>query len=343
MGDNKKFGISGICFDMVMDNVAIEGEDKFLFTDYNTKTNNENLMLNLSKETICEFLECDETKVYVVEAPNGQYDLVAHNTISNETVKVSGIGHHFVAFINVVKDAIKKRKELSVNPNAEIISHDFIKKVNEELLFNRLGEAAIGEYRTFDYKGRPVEVCIGEYDKEGNKKPIKCIELETSLHNNIPDKMQELVDWVNASFTNKDDIIKKVSEFHARFIKIHPFRDGNGRVCRLLTNYLLLVNGCHMINIPVDKKENYNLCLNYANATSEQLFREENDKFREFDDKMVQTQGPRNESNRYLPLAHLFKSCLMKGNSRAIINRIINYKHDKNIADKFQADQISLS
>ena len=342
MSDNNKLNISSLCFDMVIDNIAIEGEDKYLFTGSNTKTNNADLIQNLSKETICEFLEYDETKVFVVKNQIGQYDLVAHNTMSNETVRVTGIGHHFVAFINIVKDATKKRRELSKNPDAQILSHDLIKRANEELLLNRYGEVGIGEYRALDYYGRPVEVCLGEYDENGDKKPIKCITLETSANGNIEKKMDELIAWANEAFKSKDNTIENVAEFHARFIKIHPFRDGNGRVCRLLTNYLLLVNGHHMINIPLEKKANYNLCLDYANATTEELFREEKESFKEFDDKMIEIQGKRTDENKYLPLAGLFKQCLMKGNSRAIINRIINYNSGNNATqDKFHADQIS--
>jgi len=43
--------------------------------------------------------------------------------------------------------------------------------------------------------------------------------------------MQKLMEWYN-SLT--EVTIKDIIEFHARFEKIHPFQDGNGRVGRII-------------------------------------------------------------------------------------------------------------
>ena len=46
--------------------------------------------------------------------------------------------------------------------------------------------------------------------------------------------------------------------FHLRFVQIHPFTDGNGRVARLLTNLVLLKNGFPILTvIPVEKRKRY--------------------------------------------------------------------------------------
>lgn len=55
----------------------------------------------------------------------------------------------------------------------------------------------------------------------------------------VPNYMAELVDFINRSDPPKYDLIK-VALAHHRFGWIHPFRNGNGRVVRLLT-YLLLI------------------------------------------------------------------------------------------------------
>ena len=49
----------------------------------------------------------------------------------------------------------------------------------------------------------------------------------------------------------KDEhIIEFISRMHSRFQDIHPFRDGNGRVGRLLMNMFLLKNGYPIVTFP---------------------------------------------------------------------------------------------
>ena len=51
--------------------------------------------------------------------------------------------------------------------------------------------------------------------------------------------MQELIDFVNKEDTPKYDLLK-IAIAHHRFVWIHPFENGNGRVVRLFTYALLL-------------------------------------------------------------------------------------------------------
>lgn len=51
--------------------------------------------------------------------------------------------------------------------------------------------------------------------------------------------MQELIDFVNAEKSPKYDLLK-IAIAHHRFVWIHPFENGNGRVVRLFTYALLL-------------------------------------------------------------------------------------------------------
>ena len=48
---------------------------------------------------------------------------------------------------------------------------------------------------------------------------------------------------------------------HLKFVRIHPFRDGNGRVSRLLMNFILLKNNYPLLNIFNDEKMLYYLML----------------------------------------------------------------------------------
>ena len=52
--------------------------------------------------------------------------------------------------------------------------------------------------------------------------------------------MQELLDFINLEMDRKFDLLK-VAIAHHRFVWIHPFGNGNGRTCRLLT-YAIMVS-----------------------------------------------------------------------------------------------------
>ncbi len=55
-----------------------------------------------------------------------------------------------------------------------------------------------------------------------------------------------------------DNIIKRIAKFHLTFENIHPFVDGNGRIGRILNNYLLIREGFVPINIKfIDRKKYY--------------------------------------------------------------------------------------
>ncbi len=72
----------------------------------------------------------------------------------------------------------------------------------------------------------------------------------------VPARITKLLTWYSK---NKKKIHPLVlaSYFHTEFEKIHPFVDGNGRVGRLLINFILHKNKFPMINIPNAIKHKY--------------------------------------------------------------------------------------
>lgn len=87
--------------------------------------------------------------------------------------------------------------------------------------------------------------------------------------------MTELIDWYNAAEQEgRLSPVELAALFHYRYIRIHPFEDGNGRIARLMVNYILARHGWPMIVIRNRKKSEYLEALHRAdqkvgNTTSE--------------------------------------------------------------------------
>lgn len=70
---------------------------------------------------------------------------------------------------------------------------------------------------------------------------------------NLLEKM--LIEYNTASHEN---IIKRIAKLHLNFEHIHPFIDGNGRIGRVINNFLLIREGFVSINIKfIDRKKYY--------------------------------------------------------------------------------------
>jgi Fic family protein len=71
--------------------------------------------------------------------------------------------------------------------------------------------------------------------------------------------------------TSHESIVKRIARLHLTFEHTHPFVDGNGRIGRVINNFLLIREGFVSINIKfMDRKKYY-------------------DAFKEFDEKNTTT------------------------------------------------------
>lgn len=97
------------------------------------------------------------------------------------------------------------------------------------------------------YKTRPNSVITRYGDR-----------FEYASPEETPLLMTELVDWYNdAEREGKLSPVELAALFHYRYIRIHPFEDGNGRIARLMANYTLARHGWPMIVIRNRKKPEY--------------------------------------------------------------------------------------
>ena len=97
------------------------------------------------------------------------------------------------------------------------------------------------------YKTRPNSVITRYGDR-----------FEYASPEETPALMTDLVNWYNEE-EQKGNLspVELAALFHYRYIRIHPFEDGNGRVARLMVNYILSRHNYPMIVVRSRKKNEY--------------------------------------------------------------------------------------
>ena len=107
------------------------------------------------------------------------------------------------------------------------------------------------------YKNRPNSVITRYGDR-----------FEYATPEETPALMSDLVDWYNdAERSGKFTPIELAAIFHYRYIRIHPFEDGNGRIARLMVNYILTRHDYPMIVVRSRKKKEYLEALHRTDLT----------------------------------------------------------------------------
>ncbi len=157
--------------------------------------------------------------------------------------------------------ALSQVKEMAKD-NERPLTELFIKELNKLILVKPFWKNAIS------YDGTPTrkKIEIGQYKTTSNSVRLRNGEVhEYASPVDTPVLMDDLLDWYN----EKKEIVHPVqlaAEFHYKFVCIHPFDDGNGRVARLIMNYILLNNNYPPVVIKSDDKENYLTALQKADA-----------------------------------------------------------------------------
>lgn len=97
------------------------------------------------------------------------------------------------------------------------------------------------------YKTRPNSVVTRYGDR-----------FEYASPEETPALMSDLVAWYNeAEQSGEYTPVQLAALFHYRYIRIHPFEDGNGRIARLMVNFILSRHNYPMIVVRSRKKRLY--------------------------------------------------------------------------------------
>jgi len=140
------------------------------------------------------------------------------------------------------------------------LTEKFIKELNKIILVNPYWKDAI----TVDGTQTRKKIEIGKYKTTPNSVQLKSGKIhEYATPEETPAKMKDLLEWYKK---NKEKLhpVQLAAIFHYRLVAIHPFDDGNGRVARLLMNYILLKNNFPPAVIKSSDKENYLTALQRA-------------------------------------------------------------------------------
>ena len=135
------------------------------------------------------------------------------------------------------------------------LTQNFIRQLHKTLLredytvYRQLPDGRQTSYTIHagTYKTRPNSVITRYGDKFDYATPEE-----------TPALMTDLIDWYNEAETAGDlSPVELAALFHYRYIRIHPFEDGNGRIARLLVNYILSRHGGPMIVVRNRNKNEY--------------------------------------------------------------------------------------
>ncbi len=130
--------------------------------------------------------------------------------------------------------------------------------------------------QTADGQAVTKTIRIGEYKQQSNH--VITLTGETHYYatpEEVPILMRELVDWYNEARKNPKIHPSVLAAFvHHRFVNIHPFDDGNGRLARILMNLILMKNGYPPAIIKLKERTDYYAALNQADKNEYQAITE---------------------------------------------------------------------
>ncbi len=150
----------------------------------------------------------------------------------------------------------------SINDGPQLLTQTFIRQLHKTLLredytvYRSLPDGTQTSYTVHagQYKTRPNSVITRYGDR-----------FEYASPRETPALMADLVDWYNKeNATGVMSPAELAIMFHYRYIRIHPFEDGNGRIARLMVNYILSSHGWPMIVVRSRMKSEYLEALHAA-------------------------------------------------------------------------------
>ncbi len=142
-----------------------------------------------------------------------------------------------------------------VHENKHILTQNFIRQLHKTLL----REDYTVYYQLPNGEQSSYTIHAGRYKTRSNSVITRYGDrFEYASPEETPALMTDLVDWYNeAEQSGAYSPVELAALFHYRYIRIHPFEDGNGRIARLMVNYILARHGWPMIVVRSRMKNEY--------------------------------------------------------------------------------------
>ena len=159
--------------------------------------------------------------------------------------------------------ALKMIKDLAKDEEHPL-TENFIRQLNEIILVRTFWKEAI----TPDGQTTRREITPGKYKEYPNSVRLANGEIYNyPTPEQVPALMSDLMKYYQEEITKEDmNPVVLAAMMHYKLVCIHPFDDGNGRVARLLMNYVLLKYNYPPIIIKTEKKKEYLTALNKADV-----------------------------------------------------------------------------
>lgn len=142
------------------------------------------------------------------------------------------------------------------------LTEQIIKNLNETILVRPYWKDAI----TSDGQNTRIKIKVGSYKEYPNSVRLQNGEIfEYAPPSETQILMQELIDWYRDEESGLHPVTL-ATMLHYKFVRIHPFDDGNGRISRLLMNYVLLKFNYPPVIIKSSDKDNYLRALHIADV-----------------------------------------------------------------------------
>ena len=128
--------------------------------------------------------------------------------------------------------------------------------------------------KTLDGQQTRRQISVGKYKEYPNSVELENGEIfEYAAPRDVPVLMEELIKWFRVECDKKEiHPVELAALLHYKFVLIHPFDDGNGRISRLLMNYVFWRFGYPPIIIKSKDKPAYLRALNRADVGEMEFF-----------------------------------------------------------------------